>query len=259
MKRIALVMITLVLLSTSHAFAQDKVACAAAYEKVQIDRRDGHLRAAHENAALCSRASCPAVLQRDCLVWLRELEATLPSVVIEATGPNGRETLDVRVTCDGALLAERLDGRAMSIDPGPHTCRFETAGATMTDSIVLHEGDQHRRWRVAFPVSAPPPPSRPEPAPHRQRVPIAAYVLGGLGLAAVGAGTYFEIHGWNGKSELDACRPDCTRDLLDRTRADFIIGDIAIGVGVVAIGAALWFAFLRSDRDAARTSYEVRF
>ena len=258
MSRIAALTTALVVLSTSEAFAQDKVACAAAYEKVQIDRKDGHLRAAHENAAMCSRASCPAVLQRDCLVWLRELDATLPSVVIDATGPDRRETLDVRVTCDGALLAERLDGRAISIDPGPHTCRFETTGATMTDSIVLHEGDQHRRWRVAFPVAAPPPAPRPEPAP-RHPLPIAAYVLGGLGLAAVGAGTYFEIHGWNGKSELDACRPDCTRDLLDRTRMDFIIGDIAIGVGVVALGAAVWFAFLRGDRVSARSTYEVRF
>jgi len=48
---------------------------------------------------------------------------------VRAEDTTGADTLAVRVTIDGQLLAETLDGKAVPIDPGEHVVRFELAGA----------------------------------------------------------------------------------------------------------------------------------
>ncbi len=245
------------------ASAQDKSACVAAYEKAQIERQQGHLKSSREQASLCSRATCPAVLQRDCVGWLREIDAALPSVVIEAVAPDGRETLDVHVTCDGVMLADRLDGRAIPMDPGEHSCRFDLADAkktSATEKVVLHEGDQRKRWRVTFPparTTVPPPPSTSHDE-RGVRIPAVAWILGGIGLVVAGAGTVLELRGFSKKDELDRCRPDCTQGLLDEARASFILGDISLAIGVLAFGGAVLLTYMSStggrEGAAARAS-----
>ena len=168
----------------------------------------------------------------------------MPSVVVQAVGADGRDTLDVAVTCDGVRLAERLDGRAMPMDPGLHSCRFEMSAAVREEQIVLREGEQRKPWRISF---APPADAKPEavPAAPAGPIPPAAWVLGGVGLAAIGVGTVFEIHGFSQKSDLDRCRPACARSSVDATRASFIVGDVAIGVGLVSVAAGALLALSR--------------
>jgi hypothetical protein len=242
-------MVSLLVLASSPgvARAQDKVACASAYEGAQLERRQGHLRASRQQLLVCSQPAC-TVLQKECVNWLSEVEAALPSVVVEATGPDGRDTVDVEVTCDGAPLVSRLDGRALPMDPGMHRCRFETAGAVREDQIVLHEGEQGRPWRVSFapPEGATPAPLAPAPGPSEASpIPVWAWVLGGLGVAAVGVGAGFEVHGFTQKSDLDACKGSCQQSAVDATHASFVTGDVTIGAGLAVIAIATVFVLVR--------------
>ncbi|MEJ7729211.1 MAG: hypothetical protein WKG00_08345 [Polyangiaceae bacterium] len=81
-----------VLFGGSRAAAQDATnACVDAHVAAQRLRRDGKLRAAREQLVSCARTSCPQVLVRECAAWLSEVEATIPSVLFEATDEAGRD------------------------------------------------------------------------------------------------------------------------------------------------------------------------
>ncbi|MGK3962733.1 hypothetical protein WMF38_00910 [Sorangium sp. So ce118] len=132
-----------------------KRACAAAYERAQGLRRDGKLIAAREALIACSQPTCPAAAVADCGPWLAEVEKSLPSVVIAARDAGGRERLDVRVLVDGRLLAAALDGKALPVDPGPHTFRYEPAGGpAVEERVLIREGEKNRAITVI--LGAPP-------------------------------------------------------------------------------------------------------
>ncbi|WP_437627850.1 hypothetical protein [Sorangium sp. So ce1151] len=154
-----------------------KRACAAAYERAQGLRRDGKLIAAREALIACSQPTCPAAAVADCGPWLAEVEKSLPSVVIAARDAGGRERLDVRVFVDGRLLAAALDGKALPVDPGPHTFRYEPAGGpAVEERVLIREGEKNRAITVilgAPPGGAPPSP-RPIAAPAAPGAPRSA-------------------------------------------------------------------------------------
>ncbi|WP_437760705.1 hypothetical protein [Sorangium sp. So ce1389] len=141
-----------------------KRACAAAYERAQGLRRDGKLIAAREALIACSQPTCPAAAVADCGPWLAEVEKSLPSVVIAAREAGGRERLDVRVLVDGRLLAATLDGKALPVDPGPHTFRYEPAGGpAVEERVLIREGEKNRAITVI--LGAPPAGGPPSPRP----------------------------------------------------------------------------------------------
>ncbi|XYI03713.1 hypothetical protein ACMHYB_29695 [Sorangium sp. So ce1128] len=141
-----------------------KRACAAAYERAQGLRRDGKLIAAREALIACSQPTCPAAAVADCGPWLAEVEKSLPSVVIAARDAGGRERLDVRVLVDGRLLAAALDGKALPVDPGPHTFRYEPAGGpAVEERVLIREGEKNRAITVMLGEPPTGAPSSPHP------------------------------------------------------------------------------------------------
>jgi hypothetical protein len=254
----ALATILAVVSSPGIVRAQDKVACAAAYEKAQTERQQGHLRASHEQLRVCSQAAC-SVLQKECITWLGEVEAALPSVVVEATGPDARDALDVQVACDGAPLLSRLDGKAVSIDPGLHSCRFEMGGAVREEQIVLHEGERNRPWRISFgPAVTHTDPVAPEDSAHGSPIPVWAWVLGGVGVVAIGVGASFEVHGLAEKKDLDQCKGNCQQSAVDATHASFVTGDVAIGIGFAAVAVAAIVVLTHPHGAPADASLRLR-
>ncbi|WP_437581526.1 hypothetical protein [Sorangium sp. So ce887] len=158
-----------------------KRACAAAYERAQGLRRDGKLLAAREALIACSQPTCPAAAVADCGPWLAEVEKSLPTVVIAARDAHGRERLDVRVLVDGRLLAAALDGKALPVDPGPHTFRYQPAwGPAVEERVLIREGEKNRALTVALGASSagapasPPPPAASPPAASPPAVPPPA-------------------------------------------------------------------------------------
>src|SRR5579864_3957502 len=61
-----------------------KGACRHAYESAQLLRRSEELVAARAELQICGAEACPAITRTDCVRWLAEVEAGIPSVVFEA-------------------------------------------------------------------------------------------------------------------------------------------------------------------------------
>jgi len=238
---IALVLTSALL--TTRARADDVDACATAAEHAQQLRRDGKLHAAKDELAVCVRDVCPAVVRADCSAWMLDVDAATPSIVFRAEGARGEAISDVRVFVDGALVATELTGRAIAIDPGAHALRYEHAGAPpIEERVVIAEAEKGRVRAIVFASGAPP--SAPPPEPHAaRRVPSAAWILGGAGALAITTGAVLWAKWLSERSDLaSTCAPthSCSEADIDHSRTKLVLGDIAVGAGLVAVGAALW-------------------
>src|SRR5512142_2755085 len=59
----------------------DALACTDAYEKAQEAKAVGHLNATLVQLRVCVDSSCPKFIRDDCMRWLDQTEAALPTVV----------------------------------------------------------------------------------------------------------------------------------------------------------------------------------
>ncbi len=232
----------------------DKVACVAASEKGQTLRMQNQLIQAKDQFLSCTRAACPGVVKRDCEQWLGEVEAAIPSVVMSATDGSGRDVSDIRVLLDGAVLVEKLDGKAVAINPGEHAVRFEHGKETPVEQkIIIREGEKRRLIQISFgqPKDTDPPKggadqratdtrgSRAaggEIETPRRSAPIVGWVLVAAGGVAVGVATYFAIASIIDYNHLTECKGSCSNDDVATVDRERWIAGVAGGVGVVAVG-----------------------
>jgi hypothetical protein len=233
----------------ARAAGGDQEACAQAAEKAQELRSAGKLLGSLEKLRVCVRTSCPAFLRRDCAQWRTEVEASLPTVVVAAHADDGRDLVAVRVTVDGAPLAERVDGLARPLDPGAHRFLFEAEGAPPVEqTVVLREGDKRRAVEVIFPPAptAKPPASRggvANPAPERGPWP---WILGGAGLAGVGVGAILAVSGLSDyHAMVDTCghAGSCASSDVSSARTRLWAADALFVIGGVSLGVAAYLAF----------------
>jgi hypothetical protein len=142
------------------------------------------------------------------------------------------------------------------LDPGTHTLEISAAGKISTKrTVTLLPGPATETLRLEpladAPVAAAPPTPRAASAPPEgERVPkrTLGLVVGGVGLVAVGVGTYFGIAAIGKKGDADkGCNGfPCTRDGLDASDAahtDATISTVCFGVGLaaIAVGSFLFF------------------
>ena len=129
--------------------------CADAFESVQRKRRQGDLVSAQKAAVVCAQEGCPKVLRPECIQWLRELDGSLPSVVLAAVDTDGESVPVARVTMDGKLLARRLDGRALAVNPGAHTFVFVLKdGRRVKKRYLVQEGRKSQVVKVEMRAGA---------------------------------------------------------------------------------------------------------
>jgi hypothetical protein len=223
-------------------------ACAKAYESAQEHRTEGHLRAAAEQLLACAQTTCPGFIRSDCTRWLEEVQAAQPSVVFAARR-DGKDVDEVAVSCDGQQLVPRLDGRAVPLDPGKHSCRLEAAGAqpVILDLLIV-EGQKNRvvsadlqTAAAAAAVVAPAPAvalasgsgggEKPSPGARRYG-PLALAGVGALGVVG------FAAFGWSGLSAErrleDECAPACSASQVSSVRTKYRLADVSLLVGLVA-------------------------
>lgn len=257
------------------AHADDKQQCLTASDQGQSLRDEGKYRRAREAFATCSRSVCPTIVQRDCVKWLADLEATSPSVVVSAKDDKGNDLMAVKVTVDGAPLASTLDGRPVLVDPGEHTFKYETDGfPPVEERVVIHAGEKSRLLSVQFGNPAAPAgggaagaastggtqSSAPEggEAPKASGgIPTSAWVFGGIAVVAFATEAYFGITGLSDRSNLEnGCgkTQSCQQSDVDSVRTKFTIADIALGVGVVSAGLSAYFFLTHHNSDAPAAS-----
>ncbi len=220
---------------TSPVAAQDP-ACIKAYEDVQVLRRESRFINARDAAVTCA-SGCPPVLARDCATWIGELEAAIPRVLLEARDGNGTPLVDVQVTIDGKPAVQKLQGRAIEVDPGPRTFVFATAGATSVRiQTVVVEFEKNQRVSAQF----------ADLFPHTRNaaLPAATWMFAGASAAAVGTAAVFGTMAWSLRQDLEkqGCAPDCPGAEVARLGRLATITDVSLGIGITAaVGAvAVW-------------------
>lgn len=194
---------------------------------------------------------------------LAAVSPRVPRVVLELP----RDAARVEAQVDGRP-AEIVDAE-IEVDPGAHRLVVTAAGEKpVTRDVVLGEAER-RTLRIRFERKPPalaltprPPAPKPEtPPPSRASAtgpPAGAWVLGGIGVAALAAGTVFHVRrndalgeaardcvstgdGWRCPASLE--NDPNHRSLIDTAHRDETIRNVLLGVGAGALAAGgVWWA-----------------
>jgi hypothetical protein len=238
--------------------------CLTANESSLTLRNHLDLRATRAQLLVCSAASCPADIRNECIRRMAEVNVAMPTIVFDAKDAAGHNLINVTVKMDGELLAQRLEGTALSIDPGQHTFTFEVPGhPAIAQQFFILEGEKDRRERVTFdtigkvqPSSAPRGDSVGRVATadgvrsRLRRTSIASLVLGGVGVAGIGVGTAYALIAISRRDDAAAACPthECgTSDGVARWNRARSAGDVAtvaslVGIAGLAGGVTLWLS-----------------
>ncbi len=240
--------------------------CLAASEASLKSGNDHKLRAERSQLLVCAATSCPADIRKECARRVAEVNAAIPTIIFEAKDGAGGDLSAVRVTLDGEVLAERLEGSALSIDPGEHTFVFETTGQSpVTKQFVIQETQKDRREAISFgtpvmprvstlaaqPEASSPPALPPGETSHglgTQK--ILGIVAAGVGVVGLGVGGAFGLMAMSDKSDAQSVCPHdpCgTQNGVSKwsdagsagnlSTALFVVGGVAL-----AGAAVLWLA-----------------
>jgi hypothetical protein len=239
------------------AASTTKSECLAAFADAQELRQKGALLSARARLLVCSQRHCPVPIAKDCASWMNEVEGNLCSVVFALSDEAGADILDARVLANERVVAERTDGRAVLLDPGRYTFKFEAKGyAPVLQTIAMRQSEKNRFVRLQLHRLGPEraastltrEPAQPASAPPARQRPVAVVtlILGGTALASVGAFAYFGLRGRGQEHDIDHCTTNC-QALQDSGRRNYLIADISLGVGLAAaVSAALVYVFAES-------------
>jgi hypothetical protein len=197
------------------------------------------------------------------------LSKKVPTVTVTMIG-KGKMPDNPEITLDGKKLAA-LD-KPQPVDPGLHTVEAKAEGKEPFSARVdAPEGTQRTieiKWKdtkKAEPevVEDTPPetPPEPPPAPSSSKLP---YVVGGIGVAALITSGVFFLRRSSAQSELeDKCQgtlcPESAKDAGDRGKSATTIGNVALVIGVVGVGAGITLFALDSKKQPAPASPSAAF
>ncbi len=243
---------TAVVFAETSAFADEREQCKESAEQAQALRDEGKYRRAREQMLVCVRDVCPGPIKSDCGRWLSELDSVAPTVVFGAR-VGEKDVADVKVTMDGVLVTERLDGKPVLVDSGEHTFKFEHQGQVKEERVIIRAAEKARPIIITFggatKTEPPPPPPGGGAAVDEPSI-VPPIVVGGIGVLALGSFALFGIQGSNDVDELQKCKPKCQESDVDKARTKLIIADISLGIGVVAIAVSAYMILTRPKVDA---------
>jgi hypothetical protein len=234
-----------------------KEQCISSNEEAQTLRANKKLRAARAELLRCVSPSCPRAVHDDCAERLDDLERATPTIVFSARA-GATDLRDVKVTMDGAPLADTLDGSPLLIDPGEHAFSFAAPGhAPITKTFVIAEGAKNRNELIDFTseggaaanrggepskgtTEPPADPSAGDADPGSGRR-VLALGLGGAGIVGIGLGAFFAL---KSKSTYDDATSHCPNGPTSCTQDGVTGGEDARGEATIATigfiaGAAL--------------------
>lgn len=247
--------------TSSSALAAEVSRCVEAAGRAQELRDSGAYKAARAQLVICGREECPAAIRRDCVSWLLDVNKASPTIVVRAKDSENRDREDVRVTVDGEVVAERLDGRPIYLDPGPHVIHGTMpsgAGSSKThpfeEKVIIQTGEKNRLIEMSFGTRAPIDGTTP-PTPGTNALP---WVIGGVGVLSVATSITFLALGFSERSDLQSAscaqNSTCPQSDIDAVHTKLLIGDIAAGVGVVGLGLATYLFLTRPPSSPTKTT-----
>jgi hypothetical protein len=235
-----------------------KRACVAAATEGQTLRQQDKLLEARDALRTCAADSCPSVVRSHCATWLSEVTALIPTLIVRVQDDKGADVLDARVSVDGR---DWSIGRPEPIDPGEHVVEATPArGERQRTKVLVVDGDKSRvvTIRIAEPIAPARPPARtptaattPSDTTTSSGIPWGVWVVGGLGIAALGTSATFTVLA---KNQLDmlrgTCSPNCTSAQTQTGRTDALVADVSLGVGSAAVAVAVLWAVLSGSSKA---------
>jgi hypothetical protein len=210
-------------------------------------------------------------VRRDCAQWQADVSTLLPTVVFGAKDAQGRDLFDVAVALDGDALVKKLDGKAVPVDPGPHTFTFSVAGRPpIAERVLVKEGEKARALVVTFAEGAAAVPAAAHSEEPARETPrghsVAPWFLVGLGAAAVISGVVVIATTPGLPSNCDGAKLTCARthgesdaslqadrDQAGRHDSQPVAGAVVLAGGVGVVGAGLLWHFL----EPARAKHEA--
>ena len=183
--------------------------------------------------------------------------------------PDAARAQGLQVSVDGAPLDEAAYGVALPIDPGTHRVRAEAPGKQPFEKLVNVPATSAKLQVDVPPLVATPtaPGAAPAPAPATDgSAPAVAapasgssagsstppsssptrtlgFVAGGIGIAAIGVGSYFGARAfdrWDARNS--GCAGGCTtnaKNAGDDAKQAATLSTIGFGVGVAALGVGV--------------------
>lgn len=176
----------------------------------------------------------------------RKLEMRMPTLHLDLSGSPQPEATSVLI--DDAPRADCT--QACWVNPGKHVVVARARTAKAEEQISAAEGET-LRLELVFSPDLPDPRQmqqageQAEPATVAERsgsrtIPLSVWVLGGVAVAGVGAGTVFGLSAIDQRDELrDACAPHCSADRVDGVRRKALAANLSFGLGAVAAAAAV--------------------
>jgi hypothetical protein len=207
----------------------------------------------------------------------------MPTVVFAVKDERGSETTHVKVSLDDTVIATELDGRALAVNPGMHTFRFEIDGAAPIEhQYLIRQGQKARFLEVSFAPSGgalsdespykdfPQPPPSPE-APKVERNPNEwlrpySYVAAGVGVLGLVGFVALGASGRASEDELrETCVDRCDPEDVESIRTRYVLADVSLGVGIVGLGTGVVLYLMSQPKSGAtmgssgrRTVLDVR-
>ena len=236
-----------------------KAACGAAYEETQVLREAGKLVSAREQAALCSSELCAEFVRNDCTAWFSDIDKRIPTVVFDVR-VGGERASDAKVSVDGQLWADALNGRAKPLDPGEHVVEVELGGVQHSRKIVVQEGEKGQRIDITITSNA----AQSTGGPSFGAGPwvVGSFGVAGLLVGAITGGLVVQQKSVTSEHCDDVAltcddeglaAADLGRELGPVTTAALVLG----GLGVAA--SAAWFiAVSMADTKPAKVGVLVR-
>jgi hypothetical protein len=223
--------------------------CSAAYERTQTEKLAGHYVAAKAAALECSQLVCNSAIVQECVHFYSTLESETPTLVFSARKAEGGELTDVSVDMDGKNVAKQITGRPIAVDPGLHNFVFvHPKRGLLRLSETARVGDKARVVEVTFkdPNAKVAPTGEPAAA-AKPAVPVMTWVLGTVGVVALGSFVYFRVSGVNDYNKMNSdvseggCTPKCDPADVDPVRNKFTYSYISLGIGAASIAGAAAF------------------
>jgi hypothetical protein len=231
------------------------VSCEAV-EQTEAMRADGEYRKARARLLECVNAQCGGDVRRRCAATLQKLDAVTPSIVVRAEDPSGNDLTDVGVSLGDERLVNQLDGMAIPVDPGEHRFVFTREGqAPVVQTLTIEQGQKFRAIDVVIgsppTLALPPAPEASSPgASGSSERTVAAATLFGVGVIGVTGFTVLGLRARAGEEALEGCKPNCSDGRVDSVKTRYLLANVSIGVGALALGAATFVLLSGSSDDA---------
>lgn len=197
----------------------------------------------YELAAADARAEKADQVAEEVEGRLEALRQRIPKITIKRG--SGAEAAEVAI--DGVSVGDQVIGTPMPTDPGPHTIEAKAPGfKPFRKSLRLAEQQTETVELVLEPEPVPPPGAAGTGGVRASgRSPVFGYVIGGIGIASLGAsGIFFGLRA--GKiSDLDKACPNRTcpsseqQSDIDAGKLYTTIANVTLAVGIAAVAGGV--------------------